>query len=104
MGDKISIMLLKKLLTLLSIIFIVPSQAGVLTCAAGITYYGTCQTACNAAYATCLAASGLTAGVTGPVGWWAWLTSAPALCSAAQGAGMATCFVTAAGMCAAPAP
>mmetsp|Transcript_16384 Transcript_16384/g.33349 ORF Transcript_16384/g.33349 Transcript_16384/m.33349 type:complete len:83 (-) Transcript_16384:103-351(-) len=50
------------------------------------------------------AAAGLVAGTTGPVGWYAWLTSAPAGCSAVQGVCMATCAATAAGMCAAPAP
>ena len=79
-------------------------DGGVLTCASGLAYYGTCQTACNAGYMTCLAAAGVVAGTTGPVGWYAWLTSAPAACSAAQGACMAACAVTAAGMCAAPAP
>ena len=80
------------------------ADGGVLTCAAGLAYYGTCQTACNAGYVTCLAVAGVVAGTTGPVGWYAWLTSAPAACSAAQGACMAACAVTAAGMCAAPAP
>merc|ERR1719297_587403 len=80
------------------------ADSGVLTCTAGIAYYGTCQTACNTGYAACMTASGLVAGTTGPVGWWAWLTSAAAGCSAVQGACMATCFSTAAGMCAAPAP
>ena len=79
-------------------------EAGVLTCAAGLAYYGTCQTACNAGYVACMTASGLVAGTTGPVGWWAWLTSAAAGCSAVQGTCMAACAVTAAGMCAAPAP
>lgn len=77
---------------------------GPLSCAAGVAYYGTCQTACNAGYVACLALAGVTAGAAGPVGWWAWLTSAPSACSAAQGACMATAAVTAAAMCAAPAP
>jgi hypothetical protein len=50
-----------------------------------------CYSACNAGYVTCLAASGIVAGTTGPVGWYAWLTSAAAGCSAIQGACMATC-------------
>eukprot|EP00569_Conticribra_weissflogii_P007441 CAMPEP_0171340656 /NCGR_PEP_ID=MMETSP0878-20121228/8717_1 /TAXON_ID=67004 /ORGANISM="Thalassiosira weissflogii, Strain CCMP1336" /LENGTH=106 /DNA_ID=CAMNT_0011842769 /DNA_START=219 /DNA_END=539 /DNA_ORIENTATION=- len=77
---------------------------GPISCAAGIAYYGTCQTACNTGYVSCMAAAGLVAGTTGPVGWYAWLTSAPAGCSAVQGVCMATCAATAAGMCAAPAP
>jgi hypothetical protein len=48
-----------------------------------------CYTACNAGYIVCMTASGLVAGTTGPVGWWAWLTSAAAGCSAIQGACMA---------------
>ena len=80
------------------------ADAGLLTCAVGVTYYGTCQTACNAGYVTCLAAAGVVAGATGPVGWYAWLTSAPVACPAAQGGCMAACAVAAAGMCAAPAP
>ena len=67
--------------------------------------YAGCQTACNYGAVTCYSLAGLTFGaatagaaVTGPVGWWAWLTSAPtstvaaaAACSAAQGACMAAC-------------
>ncbi|UJR16804.1 hypothetical protein I4U23_003703 [Adineta vaga] len=67
--------------------------------------YAACQTACNYGAVTCYAAAGLTFGAstaaaaaTGPVGWWAWLTSTPtstvaaaAACSAAQGACMAAC-------------
>lgn len=40
-----------------------------------------CYTACNVGYVTCLASSGIVAGATGPIGWWAWLTGAPAGCS-----------------------
>lgn len=79
-------------------------EAGVLTCAAGLAYYGTCQMACNAGYVVCMIASGLVAGTTGPVGWWAWLTSVDAGCSSVQGTCMAACSVTAAGLCAALAP
>eukprot|EP01068_Selenidium_serpulae_P015831 Selendium_serpulae@DN6247_c0_g2_i1.p1 len=81
-----------------------PVEGGPLTCAGGIAFYASCQTACNVGYCTCMTASGLTAGMTGPVGWWAWLTGAPAACSVVQGACMATCAVTAGGMCAAPLP
>ena len=52
-----------------------------------------CYSACNAGYVTCMVSSGLVAGTTGPVGWWAWLTSAAAGCSAVQGTCMATCTV-----------
>ena len=77
-----------------SIIFVVSvlfirSEAGPITC-------GACYTACNAGYVSCMASSGLGAGTTGPVGWWAWLTSAAAGCSAIQGACMATCAASAA--------
>lgn len=72
---------------------------------AGPLAYAACQTACNSGAVTCYSLAGLTFGaatagaaVTGPVGWWAWLTSAPtstvaaaAACSAAQGACMAAC-------------
>mmetsp|Transcript_26749 Transcript_26749/g.39567 ORF Transcript_26749/g.39567 Transcript_26749/m.39567 type:complete len:97 (-) Transcript_26749:49-339(-) len=61
-----------------------------------------CYTACNAGYVTCMTASGLVAGTTGPVGWWAWLTSAAAGCSVVQGACMAAC--TAGGLATAAAP
>ncbi|CAF0957721.1 unnamed protein product [Rotaria magnacalcarata] len=67
--------------------------------------YGACQTACNYGAVTCYSLAGLTFGVstaaataTGPVGWWAWLTSTPtstltaaAACSVAQGTCMAAC-------------
>ena len=81
-----------------------PVSCGLATCAAGIAYHGTCQTACNFGYGTCMAASGLVAGAAGPVGWWAWITSAAAACSLAQGACMVVCATTAAGLCAAPLP
>ena len=58
---------------------------------AGPIAWGACQTACNAGWVTCMSASGLVAGTTGPVGWWAWLTGAAASCSAIQGACMAAC-------------
>jgi len=58
---------------------------------AGPIAYGICQTACNAAAVSCYAASGIVMGTTGPVGWWAWLTSAATICSAAQGTCMAAC-------------
>ena len=50
-----------------------------------------CYTACNTGYVTCMAASGLVAGTTGPVGWWAWITSAAGGCSIVQGACMTAC-------------
>ena len=80
------------------------ANGGVLTCAAGMAAYGTCQTACNAGWVTCLALNGVVAGAGGPVGWFAWLTSAPAACSAVQGVCMAACAASAAALCVAPAP
>mmetsp|Transcript_11582 Transcript_11582/g.17357 ORF Transcript_11582/g.17357 Transcript_11582/m.17357 type:complete len:89 (+) Transcript_11582:108-374(+) len=82
------------LLNITSIICIVSillnqSEAGPITCAA-------CYTACNAGYVTCMSASGLVAGTTGPVGWWAWATSAAAGCSAVQGVCMTACAASAA--------
>jgi hypothetical protein len=67
------------------------AAGGPLSLAAVAPYVGTCYTACNVGYGTCLSLSGLTAGVVGPVGWVAWLTSAPAACSLAQGTCMAAC-------------
>ena len=72
---------------------------------AGPLAYAACQTACNYGAVTCYSLAGLTFGAatvgaaaTGPVGWWAWLTSTPtstiaaaAACSAAQGTCMAAC-------------
>ena len=72
---------------------------------AGPLTYAACQTACNYGAVSCYAAAGLTFGVstaagaaTGPVGWFAWLWTAPAstiaaavACSAAQGTCMAAC-------------
>ncbi len=72
---------------------------------AGPLAYAACQTACNYGAVYCYSAAGLTFGVstaagaaTGPVGWFAWLWSAPtsvvlaaAACSAAQGTCMAAC-------------
>ena len=55
---------------------------------------GLCYTACNAGYGTCLAAVGVTAGVTAPVTWAGWFYGVPAACvacSAAQGACMTLC-------------
>ena len=80
------------------------ANGGVATCAAGIAGYGTCQTACNAGWVTCLSFYGVVAGAAGPVGWFAWLASGPAACSAAQGVCMAACAVSAVALCAAPAP
>jgi hypothetical protein len=61
---------------------------------AGPLTVGACYSCCNAGYVACMSASGLVAGTTGPVGWWAWLTSAAAGCSAVQGACMAACSAT----------
>lgn len=58
---------------------------------AGPLAYAGCQTACNSGYVVCMAASGLVAGTTGPVGWWAWLTGAAGACSLVQGTCMAAC-------------
>merc|ERR1712000_441382 len=63
-----------------------------------------CYTACNAAYVSCMAASGLVAGTTGPVGWIAWLTSAAATCSAGQGVCMTACTAVGLGTAVAPTP
>ena len=57
----------------------------------GPVLVGACYTACNAGYVACMSASGLVAGTTGPVGWWAWLTGAAAACSFTQGACMSAC-------------
>lgn len=101
-------MLLKKIFMMIGIISVSNTieqiEAGPISCAAGLAFYGTCQTACNAGYMACMASSGLVAGSTGPVGWWAWLTSAAAGCSAIQGTCMATCALTSSGMCGAPVP
>lgn len=61
---------------------------------AGLLTTGACYSACNAGWVSCLAAAGVVAGTTGPVGWYAWLTGAPAACSAAQGACMVLCTTT----------
>ena len=61
-----------------------------------------CYTACNAAWVACLSGSGIVAGTAGPVGWWAWATSATTTCSASQGACMSACV--AAGLAATVAP
>jgi hypothetical protein len=58
---------------------------------AGPVGVGLCYSACNAGYVSCLAASGIVAGTTGPVGWWAWLTGAGAACNATQGICMSAC-------------
>jgi len=58
---------------------------------AGPLAVGACYSACNAGYVACMAGSGLVAGTTGPVGWYAWLTGAAASCSIVQGTCMAAC-------------
>ena len=86
--------------TLLILFLLLPTVAY-----SGPLAYGLCQTACNYGAVTCYSLAGLTFGVTtavatatGPVGWWAWLTTTPtstlaaaAACSAAQGTCMAAC-------------
>ena len=74
-------------------------QAGPIVAGSAVSL---CYTACNAGYVVCMSSSGLVAGATGPVGWWAWLTSAAAGCSLAQGTCMAAC--TAGGLATAAAP
>ena len=64
----------------------------------------TCYTSCNAGYVTCMTASGLVAGTTGPVGWYAWLTGASATCSAVQAACMSACTALGLATAAAPTP
>ncbi len=76
------------------------AEAGIISCAAGLVYYGTCQTACNAGWVTCMSGAGLVAGATVGVGG----VVAAAGCSVAQGACMATCATTATAACAAPIP
>jgi hypothetical protein len=56
-------------------------KAGPIMAGSGVAL---CYTACNTGYVTCLAASGIVAGTTGPVGWYAWATSAPVGCSAGE--------------------
>ena len=63
-----------------------------------------CYTACNAGWCACMTGSGLVAGTTGPVGWYAWLTSAAAGCSVVQGACMAACTGGGLALAAAPTP
>ena len=63
-----------------------------------------CYSACNAAWVTCMTASGLVAGTTGPVGWWAWATGAVATCSASQGACMTACCAGGLAVAVAPTP
>ena len=73
------------MLILLALCLVVPKIA------AGPITVGVCYTACNAAYVSCLAAWGITAGTTGPIGWYAWLVGAPGMCSAVQGVCMSAC-------------
>lgn len=73
----------------LSLILLLSLLVSIAKC--GPVAVGVCYSACNAGYVACMTASGLTAGVTGPVGWWAWLTGAAAGCSLTQGACMTAC-------------
>ena len=63
-----------------------------------------CYTACNAGWCTCMTASGLVAGVAGPVGWYAWATGAAGGCSMAQAACMTACTAGGLAMAVAPTP
>eukprot|EP00954_Amorphochlora_amoebiformis_P019352 1332038-Amorphochlora_amoeboformis.AAC.2 len=83
-----------RLLAILSFFFVVGVSHG------GPVAVGLCYTACNAAYCSCMASSGLVAGTTGPVGWYAWITGAAGACSAAQ----SVCMVSCASLAAAPTP
>jgi hypothetical protein len=65
--------------------------ASIASVSGGPIALGLCYTACNAGVVSCYGASGLVFGVSGPVGWVAWLTSAAAMCSAAQGVCMVAC-------------
>ena len=51
-----------------------------------------------------MAASGLVAGTTGPVGLWAWATSAAGSCSLIQGACMTACTAGGLAVTVAPTP
>ena len=75
------------------------AEAGPITAGSAVA---ACYTACNAGYVACMASSGMVAGVSGPVGWWAWATSAAAGCSAVQGTCMEAC--TAGGLATAATP
>ncbi len=77
------------------------SEAGPIAAGSAVA---SCYTACNAGYVTCMAASGLVAGTTGPVGWYAWATGAAAGCSTVQGACMAACTAGGLAVAAAPTP
>lgn len=60
----------------------------------GPVLVGACYTVCNVTYGSCLAAVGVTAGVTAPATWYGWFWGVPAACaacSAAQGVCMAAC-------------
>jgi hypothetical protein len=63
-----------------------------------------CYTACNAGWVSCMGASGLVAGTTGPVGWYAWATGAASACSATQGVCIAACTTVGLGVAVAPTP
>ena len=68
--------------------------AALATALSGPVAGGLCYTACNAGYVSCLAAVGVTAGVTAPVTWYGWFYGVPAACagcSLIQGACMAAC-------------
>lgn len=77
------------------------SEAGPIAASSAVSL---CYTACNTGYVTCMASSGLVAGVSGPVGWVAWLTGAAGSCSLVQGACMAACTAVGLATAAAPTP
>ncbi|KAJ1460403.1 hypothetical protein M885DRAFT_559514 [Pelagophyceae sp. CCMP2097] len=79
----------------------VPAAGGLIAAGSAVA---ACYTACNAGYVTCMASSGLAAGVAGPIGWWAWITGAAATCSAIQAACMSVCTVGACAVVVVPTP
>ena len=76
-------------------------EAGPILAGSAVTV---CYTACNAGWCACMTASGLVAGTTGPVGWYAWATGAAAGCSVIQGTCMAACTAGGLAMTVAPTP
>lgn len=81
--------------------YLLPVESGPIAAGSAVA---ACYSACNAGYVTCMASSGLVAGVTGPVGWYAWLTSAAASCSLVQATCMSACTAGGLAVAAAPTP
>ena len=77
------------------------SNAGPIMAGSAVSF---CYTACNVGYVTCLAGYGIVAGTTGPIGWYAWFTSAPIACSLTQAACMSACTAGGVLSMAAPTP